>query len=171
MDNLNNLFDEYVEDEDTQYSQYLTFVVDEQLYGISISDVEQISGMREITYVPEFPEYAKGVVNLRGNIIPIIDIRLRLKKEEIVGNGRKCIIITKINDSNLGFIVDSVSDVLNINNDDISNPKIGSDYVNTYITGMAKLNDKIILLMDLNKIINLEELIVDHAVNKDVKEG
>jgi purine-binding chemotaxis protein CheW len=127
--------------------------------------------MREITYVPEFPEYAKGVVNLRGNIIPIIDIRLRLKKEEIVGNGRKCIIITKINDSNLGFIVDSVSDVLNINNDDISNPKIGSDYVNTYITGMAKLNDKIILLMDLNKIINLEELIVDHAVNKDVKEG
>lgn len=160
MDNLNNFFDEHVEDEDTQYSQYLTFVVDNQLYGIPISDVEQISGMKEITVVPEFPEYAKGVMNLRGIIIPIIDIRLRLKKEEIADDGRKCIIITKINDSHLGFVVDSVSDVININNEDISNPKIGSEYVNTYITGMAKLSNKIILLMDLNKIISLEELAV-----------
>ena len=158
MDKLNDFFDEYVEDEEIQYDQYLTFIVDNQLYGIPISDVVQISGMQEITGVPEFPEYAKGVINLRGIIIPIIDIRLRLKKEEIPDNDRKCIIIIKTDDLHLGFIVDSVSDVTNINSDDISNPKIGSDHVNTYITGMAKLNNKIVLLMDLSKIINEEEL-------------
>lgn len=159
MDELNNFFDEYIEDEDTQYSQYLTFIVDNQLYGIPISDVEQITGMQEITDVPEFPSYAKGVINLRGNIIPIIDIRLRLGKE-IMDNEGKCIIITKTNEAYLGFIVDSVSDVTNIDDNDISNPKIGSDYVNTYITGIAKLNNKIVLLMNLNKIINLEELTI-----------
>ena len=159
MDNLNNFFDGQFEDEDTQYSQYLTFVVDNQLYGIPISDVEQITGMKEITVVPEFPEYAKGVMDLRGIIIPIIDIRIRLKREEIA-DSRRCIIITKTDDSHMGFIVDSVSDVININNKDITNPKIGSDYVNTYITGMTELSGKIILLMDLNKIISLEELSV-----------
>ena len=158
MDKLNDFFDECVEDEEIQYDQYLTFIVDNQLYGIPISDVVQISGMQEITCVPEFPEYAKGVINLRGIIIPIVDIRLRLKKEEIPDNGRKCIIIIKTDDLHLGFIVDSVSDVTNINSDDISNPKIGSDHVNTYITGMAKLNNKIVLLMDLSKIVNEEEL-------------
>lgn len=159
MDNLNNFFDGQFEDEDTQYSQYLTFFVDNQLYGIPISDVEQITGMKEITVVPEFPEYAKGVMDLRGIIIPIIDIRIRLKREEIA-DSRRCIIITKTDDSHMGFIVDSVSDVININNKDITNPKIGSDYVNTYITGMTELSGKIILLMDLNKIISLEELSV-----------
>lgn len=158
MDEL-NYFDEYVE-EDTQFSQYLTFVVDNQLYGIAISDVEQIIGMQEVTDVPEFPGYAKGVIDLRGKIIPIIDIRLKLKKEEIPDDERKCIIITKTNDAYLGFIVDSVSDVTNINDDDISNPKIGSDYVNTYITGIAKLNDTIVILINLNKIINLAELTI-----------
>ena len=159
MDNLNNFFGGQFEDEDTQYSQYLTFFVDNQLYGIPISDVEQITGMKEITVVPEFPEYAKGVMDLRGIIIPIIDIRIRLKREEIA-DSRRCIIITKTDDSHMGFIVDSVSDVININNKDITNPKIGSDYVNTYITGMTELSGKIILLMDLNKIISLEELSV-----------
>jgi len=159
VDNLNNFFDGQFEDEDTQYSQYLTFFVDNQLYGIPISDVEQITGMKEITVVPEFPEYAKGVMDLRGIIIPIIDIRIRLKREEIA-DSRRCIIITKTDDSHMGFIVDSVSDVININNKDITNPKIGSDYVNTYITGMTELSGKIILLMDLNKIISLEELSV-----------
>lgn len=157
MNKLNDFFDEYVEEkEDIQYSQYLTFLVDNQLYGIPITDVVQISGMQEITLVPEYPDYAKGVINLRGIIIPIIDIRLRLKKEEITDDGRKCIIITKTDNLHLGFIVDSVSDVANINKVDISNPKVGS-YTGTYITGMAKLNDEIVLLMDLGKVVDEEE--------------
>ncbi|MGD9569218.1 MAG: chemotaxis protein CheW [Sedimentibacter sp.] len=146
-------------DEDTLKDKYLTFYTDNQLFGILISEVVQIIGMQEITAVPEFPSYAKGVINLRGIIIPIIDVRLRLKKEEIEYNERTCIIVTNINGSYIGFIVDSVNEVTNIYNDNISKPpKMGADYVNTYITGIAKLNNNIVLLIDLKKVLNEKEL-------------
>jgi len=146
-------------DEDTLKDKYLTFYTDKQLFGILISEVVQIVGIQEITSVPEFPSYAKGVINLRGIIIPIIDVRLRLKKEEMKYNERTCIIVTNINGSHIGFIVDSVNEVTNIYNDNISNPpQMGTDYVNTYITGIAKLNNDIVLLIDLKKILNDKEL-------------
>jgi len=108
QDKVNNL---YVEnsDEDTLRNKFLTFFIEDQLFGISIADVVQIVGMQDITKVPEFPSYAKGVINLRGIIIPIIDVRLRLKKEEAAYNERTCIIVTNINGSYIGFIVDSVN--------------------------------------------------------------
>lgn len=158
---MNNFYDEYIEniEEDTQEKKYLTFFIENQLYGITISDVVQIAGMQEITEVPEFPVYAKGVINLRGSIIPVIDIRLRLRKEEMAYSERQCIIITNINDLYMGFIVDSVNEVIDINDDDMSDPpKMGSDYVNTYITGIAKLKDNIVLLIDLKKILNEKEV-------------
>lgn len=146
-------------EEDTLKNKYLTFYTDNQLFGILISEVVQIVGMQEITAVPEFPSYAKGVINLRGSIIPIIDVRLRLRKEEIGYNERTCIIVTSINNSYIGFIVDSVNEVTNIYNENISNPpQMGADYVNTYITGIAKLNNGIVLLIDLKKILNEKEL-------------
>lgn len=146
-------------DEDALKNKYLTFYTDNQLFGIPISDVVQIVGMQEITAVPEFPSYAKGVINLRGIIIPIIDVRLRLKKEEISYTERTCIIVTNIKGSYLGFIVDYVNEVTNIQYENISNPpNVGSDYVNTYITGIAKLNSKIVLLMDLKKVLNDREI-------------
>lgn len=146
-------------DEDTLKNKYLTFFTDNQLFGIPIADVVQIVGMQDITTVPEFPSYAKGVINLRGSIIPIIDVRLRLKKEEITYNERTCIIVTTINDSYIGFIVDSVNEVANIQIENISNPpRMGTDYINTYITGIAKLNNGIVLLMDLKKILNDKEI-------------
>ena len=145
-------------DDDTLKDKYLTFYTDKQLFGISISEVVQIVGMQEVTAVPEFPSYAKGVINLRGIIIPIIDVRLRLKKEEIPYNERTCIIVTNINGAYIGFIVDSVNEVTNINSENISNPpQMGSDYINTYITGIAKLNNNIVLLIDLKKILNEKE--------------
>ena len=158
QDKVNVLYSDL--DEDTLKDKYLTFYTDnQQLFGILISEVVQIVGMQEITAVPEFPSYAKGVINLRGNIIPIIDVRLRLKKEEIEYNERTCIIVTNINDSYIGFIVDSVNEVTNIYNDNISNPpKMGTDYINTYITGIAKLNNNIVLLIDLKKILNEKEI-------------
>lgn len=146
-------------DEDTLKDKYLTFYTDKQLFGISIADVVQIVGIQEITAVPEFPSYAKGVINLRGTIIPIIDVRLRLKKEEIEYNERTCIIVTNINGAYIGFIVDSVNEVINIYKDNISNPpQMGNDYINTYITGIAKLNNNIVLLINLKKILNEKEL-------------
>lgn len=157
QDKINVLYND--SDEDTLRDKYLTFYTDKQLFGISISDVVQIVGMQDITAVPEFPSYAKGVINLRGTIIPIIDVRLRLKKEEIGYNERTCIIVTNINGAYIGFIVDSVNEVINIYKDNISNPpQMGNDYVNTYIIGIAKVNNNIVLLLDLKKILNEQEL-------------
>ena len=146
-------------DEDTLKNKYLTFYTEHQLFGIPIADVVQIVGMQEITKVPEFPVYAKGVINLRGTIIPTIDVRLRLKKEEKKYDERTCIIVTNINDSYIGFIVDSVDEVAKISESNISNPpSIGSDYVNTYITGIAKTNSNIVLLINLKKMLSEREI-------------
>lgn len=154
-----NTIDEINLDEDTLKNKYLTFYTEHQLFGIPIADVVQIVGVQEITRVPEFPDYAKGVINLRGTIIPIIDVRLRLKKEEKQYDERTCIIVTSINGSYIGFIVDSVDEVAKIREDSISNPpKMGSDYTSTYITGIAKLENKIVLLMNLKKMLNEKEI-------------
>ncbi len=158
QDKVNNL---YVEnsDEDTLRNKFLTFFIEDQLFGISIADVVQIVGMQDITKVPEFPSYAKGVINLRGIIIPIIDVRLRLKKEEAAYNERTCIIVTNINGSYIGFIVDSVNEVTKISEEDVSAPPhMGSDYVNTYITGIAKIENIIVLIMDIKKMLNEKEI-------------
>ena len=146
-------------DEDSIANKYLTFFVENQLYGISISDVVQIVGIQEITKVPEFPHYAKGVIDLRGTIIPIIDVRLKMKKEEEPYNERTCIIVTNIDGSSIGFVVDAVNEVIDISADNISNtPNIGSDYNNVYITGIAKMENKIILLMNIKKMLNENEI-------------
>jgi len=159
MQNKINITNEVNLDEDTLKNKYLTFYTEHQLFGIPIADVIQIVGMQEITIVPEFPNYAKGVINLRGTIIPIIDVRLRLKKEEKKYDDRTCIIVTNINDSYIGFIVDSVDEVAKINEDNISDPpKMGLDYVNTYITGIAKLKNNIVLLINLKKMLSEKEI-------------
>lgn len=151
--------DEINLEEDTLKNKYLTFYTEHQLFGIPIADVVQIVGVQEITKVPEFPDYAKGVINLRGTIIPIIDVRLRLKKEEKQYDERTCIIVTSINGSYIGFIVDSVDEVAKISEGNISNPpKMGSDYTSKYITGIAKMENKIVLLMDLKKMLNEKEI-------------
>lgn len=171
MDKFNELNNLYTEDEDTQNNKYLTFFIEKQIFGISIADVVQITGMQEITKVPEFPNYAIGVINLRGIIVPIIDVRLRLKKDKVEYNERTCIIVTNIDDLYIGFIVDSVNEVTNIYRDNISNPpQFGNDYVNTYITGIAKVNNNIVLLMDLKKVLNEKE-IETFSMTKDELKG
>jgi len=161
MQNIkNNLKEEELDiEEDTQKDKYLTFFTDNQLLGIPIADVVQIVGMQEITPVPEFPSYAKGIINLRGTIIPIIDVRLRLHKEEIAYNERTCTIVTNINGIFIGFIVDAVNEVINIDKKNISEPpKMGSDYVNSYIIGVGKISNKVILLLDTKKILSEKEV-------------
>jgi purine-binding chemotaxis protein CheW len=157
-DKINNFEVEDLQ-EDNLINKYLTFYIENQLFGIPIADIVQIVGIQEITEVPEFPEYAKGVINLRGIIIPIIDVRLRMKKAEIPYDERTCIIVTNIEDSHIGFIVDSVNEVTDIYEENVSAPpNIGSDYVNIYIIGIAKLEDKIVLLMDIKKVLNEKEI-------------
>lgn len=135
--------------------KYLTFFTENQLFGVPIADVVQIVGIQTITEVPEFPSYAKGVINLRGSIIPVIDVRLRLGKKEKEYDERTCIIVTLIKDNAMGFIVDAVDSVTDISDENISAPpKISDDQTSTYLTGIAKHNDKVVLLMNTSKMLS-----------------
>jgi purine-binding chemotaxis protein CheW len=144
---------------DEASGRYLTFWTDNQLFGISIASVEQIVKMQKITSFPEFPDYAKGIIDLRGNIIPIIDVRLRLHKQEIPYNDRTCIIVTNIHQNLIGLIVDAVDEVTKLDEESISAPpKVSTDNTNVYLTGIAKSDGKIILLLDSEKILENDEL-------------
>lgn len=170
----NNIYESYEfnTEEDTLKDKYLTFFSDNQLFGIPIAHVVQIVGVQEIIAVPEFPAYAKGIINMRGNIIPIIDVRMRLNKPEADYCERTCIIVTNVNDSFIGFIVDDVNEVTNIEENDILQPPaLNKDYVNRYITGIAKKTNKLILLMDIQKMLSNEEIEeIDMITNLNIEE-
>ncbi len=144
---------------DEMKGKYLTFWTDGQLFGVPIADVVQIIGIQEITPIPDSPVYAKGVINLRGNIIPVIDVRLRFSKTEEAYNERTCIIVTRIEQNYIGFIVDSVDEVTNIGDEDISPaPKVSKDRTNAYLSGIGKVENKVVLLLDTSKILNESEI-------------
>lgn len=139
--------------------KYLTFITDKQLFGVPIADVVQIVGMQNITAVPEFPSYARGIINLRGAIIPLIDMRLRLSKQECEYDERTCIIVTLIKDVTVGFIVDEVDAVTMIDESDVSSPpSLSADSANSYITGVAKTENRVVLLLSIAKLLSNEEL-------------
>jgi purine-binding chemotaxis protein CheW len=138
--------------------KFLTFWTDNELFGVPISDVVQIISMQGITPLPDFPSYAKGVINLRGNIIPVIDVRIRFGKPEKEYNENTCIIVTSIDQSYMGFIVDSVDEVTDIDEDNISSaPKVSKDITNRYLTGIGQVGEKVILLLDTAKILSENE--------------
>lgn len=112
--------DELEENEINETSEkYLTFLIDKQYYGFHINDVKEIIEMQDIIPVPEFPDYAKGIINLRSSLIPIIDVRLRFCKTELDYNERTCIIILNLKEIEVGFIVDTVDEVIDIDKADI----------------------------------------------------
>lgn len=138
--------------------KYLTFYTEKQLFGISIRDVVQIVGLQDITEVPDYPHYAKGIINMRGVIIPLIDVRLRLNKPEAPYTDRTCIIVTSIRDHQFGFIVDEVDEVTDIEDDLISPPPmVSEDGANRYLIGVARHNSKIVLLIDTARLLREDE--------------
>lgn len=139
--------------------KYLTFITDRQLFGVPIADVVQIVGMQEITEIPEFPSYAKGIINLRGSIIPLIDVRLRFGKSERAYDERTCIIVTLIHDISVGFIVDEVDAVTNISDENISEPpKLSNGNTDCYLIGVAKLESRVVLLLNTARLLSEEIL-------------
>lgn len=152
--------------------QYLTFWIDGQLFAIPASDVAQIVGMQQITPVPEYPPYAKGIINLRGEIIPVIDVRLRFHRNEADYGERTCIIIVSIKEQFVGFIVDTVEEVSDIDDTQISPPpKVSGDITNVYLNGVAQLEGKIILLVDTERVLNENELSVLNTDGEETDEG
>lgn len=147
----------------TDRKKWLTFWLQEQLFGISITNVEQIVSMQTITEVPEYPVYAKGIINLRGVIIPVIDLRVRLGKTEKQYTDHTCIIINSVGDEHIGFIVDEVESVIDIPAETISTPpRMGEDGVNRYLTGIARvmnedMKEDIVLCLDASRVLLEDE--------------
>lgn len=145
--------------EDTQQGRYLTFALGAEIFGIEIRFVTEIVGIQPVTPVPEAPDYMKGIINLRGKIIPVIDIRLKFKKEPREYNDRTCIIVTDIDDSAVGLIVDNVAEVLMIGEENISQPpdkKAGLQ--NRYLAGIGKVGADVKLLLSCEKLFLEDEL-------------
>jgi purine-binding chemotaxis protein CheW len=139
--------------EDTQHGRFLTFTLDEEDYGIEIRFVTEIIGMQSISKIPELPEYIKGIINLRGKIIPVLDVRLKFRKEAAEYTDRTCIIVIDTGEQSVGLIVDNVSEVMSINDDDIAPPPdIRSGIQNKYIQGVGKVDGKVKLLLDCKKL-------------------
>lgn len=145
------------EEEDTQRGRFLTFVLGNEVYGIEIMYVTEIIGIQMITEIPELPDYIKGIINLRGKIIPVMDVRLRFKKEFREYNDRTCIIVVDMKEISVGLIVDSVSEVLSIHEEDIIPPPELNKYGNRYIKAIGKVGNDVKLLLDCEKLLNDEE--------------
>jgi len=143
--------------------KYLTFTLAGEEYGISILKVKEIIGMMPITTVPQTPPYVKGVINLRGKVIPVVDLRSKFGMNSIEYTERTCIIVVEIAGSAttipMGIVVDSVSEVLNIKSGDIEEtPSFGNQLDTDYILGMAKVGGGVKILLDIDRVMNADEM-------------
>ena len=150
---------------DRREGKYLTFSLASEEYGIGILKIKEIIGMMPITTVPQTPHFVKGVINLRGKVIPVIDLRLRFDMEGIGYTERTCIIVVEITGQTgtilIGIVVDSVSEVLSIKADDIEDtPAFGTKLDTDFIMGMAKLGGGVKILLDIDKVLNAEDITV-----------
>ncbi len=158
---MSEVIDQLMEmDEDTQKDKFLTFMVGKEEYAIEIKYVtEIIGGIQAITEVPEVPDYVRGIINLRGKIIPVMDVNLRFKKDPQPYGDRTCIIVIDIDDLSVGLIVDNVAEVLSIAGENIVDPpddKAG--FNNRYIKGIGKVGNTIKLILDCRILLSDEEL-------------
>lgn len=145
--------------------KFLTFSLGEEEYGIDILQIQEIIGLMPITPIPHSPHYAKGVINLRGKVIPVLDLRLRFDLPEGEKTERTCIIVVEISTSAhqqavVGLVVDSVSEVSPIKEDNIDlPPSFGAGAIDSgYILGMAKLDSGVKILLDINRIFSANEV-------------
>jgi len=150
--------DLYDDDEDTQKDKFLTFHIAGEDYGIEIAHVLEIIGIQKITEVPDMPAFVKGVINLRGNVIPVMDVRLRFKLEERTYDERTCIIVIEVNETSVGLVVDQVNEVANIPENQIEPiPQTGKSTSSRFIQGMGKINDEVKILLRVEQLLLDEE--------------
>jgi len=155
---------EYME-EDTMKGKYLIFYLGKEQYGIEIRYITEIIGIQPITEIPNMPDYIKGVTNLRGKIIPVMDARLLFKMASREYDPRTCIIVLDINDDSIGLIVDKVSEVVSIADEDIATPPDMNRSGNKYIKGIGKSGGDVKLLLDCLKMIDEDEMEFIDTVN------
>ena len=144
--------------------KFLVFALGKEEYAITIQSVKEIIGIMDITAIPKMPKFMKGVINLRGKIIPVIDLRLKFDLTELSYTERTCIIVVELTLENgtnkmMGIVVDSVSEVLNIFPADIENPPTLEDSTDlSFITGIGKVKGKVAIILDITKVLNISEI-------------
>ena len=147
-----DIYDE--EDDDTMKDKYLTFHLGNEVYGIDIFNVIEIVGIQKITEIPDMPNYVKGVINLRGQVIPVMDVRVRFNMPPLEYNDRTCVIVTRLDNEHIGLVVDTVEEVVSIPEQDISPPpKVGKKTAHQYIKGMGKTDQEVKIILDADKLI------------------
>ncbi len=147
---------------DVRSGKYLTFCLDNEEYGLEILKVREIIGLLPITTVPRTPDYIKGVVNLRGKVIPVIDLRLKFAMTEAERTEETCIIVVNLGQVEVGIIVDRVSEVRDIDGKDIDDPpSFGTNVDSSFILGMGKSEERVSILLDITKVLgeNRTELV------------
>ena len=149
-----------MDERDTQKGKYVTFKSGAEYFGLKIQYVNEIIVFQEITKIPESEDYIKGLINLRGKIIPVIDVRLRFKQEPLEYNDRTCIIIIDVQSTVIGLIVEKIEEVVTIPDENIDPPPklVHGNAMNKYVWGLGKLGEEVKLLLDPNKLIKDEDL-------------
>lgn len=143
--------------------QYLTFVMDDEEYGVDILSVQEIRGWEKTTRIPNAPNYLRGVINLRGTVVPIVDLRIKFSLEEIDYTPVTVVIVLKLvfdgSERTIGIVVDAVSDVYSIAEDDIrDSPDVSGNSNRQFIKGLANINEKMVIILELAKLIDEDEL-------------
>jgi len=147
------------QEQSTRAGKYLTFALAEEEYGLEILKVREIISMSEITSLPKTPEFVKGVINLRGKVIPVIDLRLKFAMEEAPYTDETCIIVVDVDGVEMGIIVDHVSEVLDIAAGDIEDaPEFGANVDIDFILGMGKAEGRVTILLDISRVIGSEDI-------------
>ena len=174
MSSIEQNVEKSVEQKERQvnYSRYLTFFIENEQYALSISHVKEIIASMKITAVPKTPEHVKGVINLRGSVIPVVDVRLKFCLIEKPHDLNTAIIISEIDGISIGFIVDSVEDVLSLNNDHlVSPPKFGSNVDTSYIDKIAEVGEDVVMILNMKEIFESDELIDIKELHQEHKEN
>ena len=163
MEQATRIMDRTIKAAADKEGKYLTFSLAGEEYGIGILKVKEIIGMMPVTTVPGAPSYVKGVINLRGKVIPVVNLRLKFGMEEVSCTERTCIIVVEIRGQSgsilIGIVVDSVSEVLNIKGTEIEETPAFGERLNTdYILGMAKMNGGVKILLNIDQVLGAEDV-------------
>ena len=155
-----------------EVTQYLTFKLDDEVFGLDIAKVREVLDFTIITKVPRTPEFMRGVINLRGSVVPVVDLRLKFGMSRTEQAVNTCIIITEVSVDGdttiLGALADSVQEVMDLGPDHIEPPpRIGTKLRTEFIKGMGKHNDRFILLLDIDKVFSNNELAMVQTQKKD----
>ena len=153
-------------------NRFLTFYLEEEVYGVHIADVKEIIAMMKTTPVPKTPKYIQGVMNLRGNIIPVVDMRLKFDMPSIPPQTYTAIVIIKLAEKLIGFIVDKVEEVINVDDEHISLPPEFGGHIDTrFIKNMAQHKQKVVMILDLIALFGEEELSMVQNLSKTASEA